>query len=222
MSPASTAADGDPYRYGVYLRPDPATCWAVTAVTGQVRAQYGLVSAGAFPPHATLVGSQHVDRPAREVVEAVGRALDGVAAVPVHHGGVRPLGTGWVYDVHHEQDGTGVNAPLLELAATVDAAVRPLATRAPAPAVDEFDPARFHAHLSLASHDLADRPDLVDEVGEYIRGLPVTVPAGFAGDAVALYRTRSDDWTGRWWTTLTWTHVRTWRLRAPGAPGPAR
>jgi hypothetical protein len=33
-------------------------------------------------------------------------------------------------------------------------------------------------------------------------------------DTVALYRTRSDDWTGRWWTTLTWEHVHTWRLRS--------
>ena len=41
-------------RYGVFLRPDPATSVAVTQITGQLRAQYGLVSAGAFPPHVTL------------------------------------------------------------------------------------------------------------------------------------------------------------------------
>jgi hypothetical protein len=58
------------------------------------------------------------------------------------------------------------------------------------------------------------RPDLIEEVGEFLRGLPVEPSARFAGDTVALYRTRSDDWTGRWWTTLTWEHVHTWRLRS--------
>lgn len=41
--------DSDPYRYGIFLRPDARTCRAVTVVTDQIRAQYGLVSAGAFP-----------------------------------------------------------------------------------------------------------------------------------------------------------------------------
>jgi len=43
------AARSDPYRRGVYLRPDPHTCSLVTALTGRLRAQYGLVSAGASP-----------------------------------------------------------------------------------------------------------------------------------------------------------------------------
>ena len=45
------------FRFGVFLRPDPKTCAAVTQITSQLRAQYGLVSAGAFPPHITLAGS---------------------------------------------------------------------------------------------------------------------------------------------------------------------
>ncbi len=35
----------------------------------------------------------------------------------------------------------------------------------------------------------------------------------FRGDTVTLYRTTSEDWTGRWWRTLQWEHLRTWRLR---------
>lgn len=54
---------------------------------------------------------------------------------------------------------------------------------------------------------------LRDEVIEYVRALPVSCPEEFPGDTVTLYRTRSDDWTGRWWRTLTWEHVHTWRLR---------
>lgn len=205
------AAPADPYRFGVYLRPDPHTCMAVTQLTGQLRAQYGLVSAAAFPPHATLVGSQHLDVPTADVVKAVSAALAGASAFPVHNSGIVPMGHGYVYDVHHLPDGSP-NDAFVELAAAVDDAVAPLVTPAPNPDPHHFDRERFRAHLSLASHDLMVRPDLVDEVGEFLRGLPVEPPAAFAGDTVALYRTRSDDWTGRWWTTLTWEHVHTWRF----------
>ena len=53
-------------RYGVFLRPDPLTCASVTRITGQLRAQFGLVSAGAFPPHATLAGSLPLAGPPEE------------------------------------------------------------------------------------------------------------------------------------------------------------
>jgi 2'-5' RNA ligase len=209
------AAPADPYRYGVYLRPDPQTCMAVTQLTDQLRAQYGLVSAGAFPPHATLVGSQHVDAPAADIVKAVSAGLAGRSAFPVHNAGIVSMGHGYVYDVHHLPNGSP-NSAFVELAAAVDAAVAPLVTPAPDPEPHLFDRERFRAHLSLASHDLMVRPDLAEEVGEFLRGLPIEPSAGFAGDTVALYRTRSDDWTGRWWSTLTWEHVHTWRLPSGG------
>lgn len=208
----SVTALGDPYRYGVYLRPDPATCWAVSTITTQLRAQYGLVSAGAFPPHATLIGSQHVPGPESELVEAVTEALDGRSSFPVHNAGPRRQGVGVVYDVHHRADGS-VNQEFFDLAAAVDDVVRPLVRDAPNPLpAHAFDPQTWIGHLSLASHDLYARPDLIDEVFEYVTGLPVPVPAGFTGDTVALYRTQSEDWTGRWWQTLRCTHVRSWRL----------
>lgn len=205
-------APGDPFRYGVYLRPDPATCAAVTAVTAQLRAQYGIVSAGAFPPHATLVGSQHITAAPEAIVAAVTEGIAGIEAFPVNNAGIRDLGIGFVYDVHHECDGSTPNRALVELAAAVDKAVAPLGTVAANPAEHRFDRAGFHAHLSLASHDLYERPDLRDEVGEYARALPVSHPGRFDGDTVTLYRTRSEDWAGRWWRTLTWEHLHTWRL----------
>ncbi|MHC5903917.1 2'-5' RNA ligase family protein [Streptomyces sp. S6] len=205
-------APGDPYRYGVYLRPDPATCAAVTAVTSQLRAQYGLVSAGAFPPHATLVGSRHLPVDERLIVEAVGAAVADVPAFTVHNAGVRRMGVGLVYDVHHLADGTTPNAEFTALAARVDAAILPLETPAPNPAPHPFDAAGFRAHLSLLSHDMYVRPELYEEVVAYAEGLPVPFSTTFPGDTVSLYRTRSEDWTGRWWTTLSWEHVRSWTL----------
>ncbi|MEU1300387.1 2'-5' RNA ligase family protein [Streptomyces shenzhenensis] len=206
-------APGDPYRYGVYLRPDPVTCAAVTAVTSQLRAQYGLVSAGAFPPHATLVGSRHVPGPVEELVDAVTRAVTGVPAFTVHNAGVRHQGVGLVYDVHHLADGITPNTAFVDLAARIDATVTPLETPAPNPAGNPFDADTFRAHLSLLSHDMYVRPDLFAEVEEYVLGLPVPFSDNFPGDTVTLYRTSSEDWTGRWWQTLTWEHVHTWRLR---------
>ncbi|MEV7871054.1 2'-5' RNA ligase family protein [Streptomyces sp. NPDC088124] len=213
MTERFAKAPGDPYRYGVYLRPDPATCAAVTALTGQVRAQYGFVSAGAFPPHATLVGSQHITAPVDEIIAAVTRGIAGVAPFTVHNAGVRRQGVGLVLGVHHLADGTTPNPAFLALAEAVDRAVAPLVTPAPNPDPHTFDRATFEAHLSLVSHEMYVRPDLSEELEEYVRGLPVPFPDAFPGDTVALYRTRSDDWSGRWWTTLTWEHLHTWRLR---------
>ncbi|MFT2707693.1 2'-5' RNA ligase family protein [Clavibacter zhangzhiyongii] len=203
--------DSDPFRYGIFLRPDPRTCRAVTVVTDQLRAQYGFVSAGAFPPHATLVGSQPLGRSEGLVVAAVTELLADRPAFPVHNGGVREQGFGFVYDVHGLPDGSP-NPDLLALAADIDRVVAPFRRPMRSPEQHLFDPERFRAHLSLASHDLCTRPDLHDEVGAFIRGLDQPVPAGFVGDTVVMYRTASPDWSGRWWTTLTWEHVRTWTL----------
>ncbi|MDK8173506.1 heme utilization protein [Curtobacterium citreum] len=217
-APAVTAKgardDSDPYRYGVYLRPDPRTCRAVTVVTDQLRAQYGLVSSGAFPPHATLVGSQPFGSAESEVIDALTALLDGRPGFPVHNAGVREQGIGYVYDVATNPDGSR-NIAFDQLAIEVDAAVAPFRRPMNAPLPNDHDPEHYRPHLSLASHDLYVRPDLHDEVGEFIRGLDVPVPSDFVGDTVVLYRTASPDWTGRWWQTMTWEHVRTWKLRTP-------
>lgn len=205
-------SEGDPYRYGVYLLPDPRTALAVTTATGAVRAQYGLVSAGAFPPHVTLVGSQHWGLDEARAVQVLDAALTGRSAVTAHNSGVRPLGAGWVYDWHLLPDGSP-NPPLVALADAVDAAVAPLRRPASHPPSNDVRAESWHAHLSLASHDLYDRADLREEVGHFLRGLSLDVPATVVADRVALYRTASDDWSGRWWRSLTWEHVRTWRLR---------
>lgn len=202
---------GDPFRYGVFLRPDARTCRAVTVATDQLRAQYGFVSAGAFPPHATLVGSRHLGRDEDAVVAAVGDALHGRSAFEVHNAGLRRLGVGYVYDVGRRPDGSP-NGPFLELAAAVDRAVAPLSRPAGNPEPHPFDPATFSPHLSLASHDLHERPDLHEEVGAYLAELDVPVPAGFTASTVSLYRTSSEDWSGRWWRTLRWEHLHSWTL----------
>jgi 2'-5' RNA ligase superfamily len=191
-------------RYGVFLRPDPLTCAAVTRISGQLRAQYGLVSAGAFPPHVTLAGSLPLAGPESELLFSLHAALAGVAPFPVRNHGLAWLNGGLIYDVHDE--------PPAELAATVDAVVRPLLGPASGLAADTFDRTRWRAHLSLGSHDLAARPDLHEEVEAYVRGLAVDVPGEFAAEYVALYRLEHESWSGAWWRAMEWEHVRSWRL----------
>lgn len=203
--------DSDPFRYGIYLRPDAQTCRAVTVVTDQLRAQYGLLSAGAFPPHATLVGSQPFGFAEVEVIEAVTALLADRPPFAVHNAGVRQQGQGFVYDVSENTDGT-VNEDVVRLARDIEATVAPFRRPMRNPLPNDFVPELFRAHLSLASHDLYERPDLQTEVGDFIRELEVPVPSGFAGRTVVMYRTACVDWSGRWWKTMTWEHVRTWQL----------
>ncbi len=206
-------------RYGVYLRPDPRTCWCVTQLTGQLRAQFGLVSAGSFPPHVTLVGSQRLTAGPGEVAAAVDRALAGRTAFDVHNAGIRPMDAGFVYDVHHLADGRTPNHLLADLARAVDAGLAPLRAPVAHHHPVNYSPSGFRGHLSLASHDLIERPDLSEEIGEYVSALPIEPPRSFTGEVVALYATFSDDWSGRWWRTLRFEHLRSWRLPPGGGSG---
>lgn len=211
MAAKTPRDDSDPYRYGIYLRPDARTCRAVTVVTDQLRAQYDLRSAGAFPPHATLVGSQPFGHSEPEVVDALSALLAGRPAFDVHNAGVRARGIGYVYEVGLHPDGS-VNEDFVRLAADVDRVVAPFRRPMGSPEPNDYDPAQYGPHLSLASHDLYVRPDLHDEVGDFIHELAQPVPDGFRGDTVVLYRTACPDWSGRWWQTMTWEHVHTWKL----------
>ena len=88
------------FRFGVFLRPDPKTCAAVTQITSQLRAQYGLVSAGAFPPHITLAGSLPVVVPLAELIQLIGFVLRRRPGFPVQNLGIRRLADAAIaYDV---------------------------------------------------------------------------------------------------------------------------
>jgi hypothetical protein len=203
-------------RYGVFLLPDPRTAAAVTTITTQIKAQYGLVSAAAFPPHVTLVGSLALagdpDRALPDLESELGGVLAARKSFLVANAGVARLGNAIVYDVH-ERDGAP-NSDLLDLVAVVRSAVLPrlAPTGAGALAADVREPGQWHGHLSLASHEMDERPELADEVVTYIEGLEVTPPNQFGAEVVALYRFEHPTWTGRWWTDLSWSHLRSWRL----------
>jgi hypothetical protein len=200
----------DEIRYGVFLRPDAATSLVQTQINVAMKQQFNLVSAAAFPPHATLVGNLRSAVGAAELVALLDPVFTGRAPIPVHNSGIVPMGAGYVYDIHHNPDGT-TNEVLVSVAGDVVDAVLPIALPTEDYLVLPVGQGSFSAHLSLASHDLAVDPHLVEEVGEYLAALPVTPPEEFTADVFSLYAFRSD-WAGHWWNTLTWRHIHSWKL----------
>ena len=106
----------------------------------------------------------------------------------------------------HDLDGSD-NPALVELAARITAAVRPVLRSSTGLAPDVQDSARWRGHLSLASHELAGQPELGGEVEAFIRELAVPYPERFEADTVTIYRLRSRDWQEGWWTTFRWERI---------------
>lgn len=201
--------------YGVFLLPDAATSAAVTTVTLAVERQFGFVSAGRFPPHATLAGSVPIHADVPTITAALDDVLRDRAGFDVHHAGIVRHGAAVTYEVDRLPDGRR-NVALAALARDVNDALAPLAHHVDAYLVQPFDPDRFRAHISLASHEMRTQPDLADDVEAFVRAVPApAVPDSFPARKVALYEFRSDGWTGHWWESLVWRHLHTWTLTPP-------
>ncbi len=197
-------------RYGVFLRPDPATCWAITQITLALRQQFGLTAAAAFAPHATLIGNlqSSIDEP--ELVNLLDSVFAKVAPTPVYNQGIRRTVHGtFEYDINLAADGAGPNEELDRIAGAVKQALEPIHEPhedSHAPNVQDY---QFAAHLGLASFELREDNRLSDEVGEFIAGLPISPPASFVARWYTLFRF-SADWNGPWWEAMPWHHVRSW------------
>ena len=200
-------------RYGIFLRPDPATCWNVTQVTFAVKRQFGLVSAGAFPPHATLIGNLATEASESEVVAALDPVFKGLQPFDVYNVGVRRgQRNGFEYNVNLNESGREPNRSLGSIAAAVKAAVLPLSSPVNDFLVTPVADYEFAGHLGLASHELAVDGRLSDEIGEFITGLPLQAPSSFVAEWYSLFEFRAD-WAGPWWEHLTWRHLKSWRAQ---------
>lgn len=217
----SADVDADPgrtTRYGVFLRPDPLTCWVQAQVNTALVQQFGVVSAAAFPPHATLVGNLRTEVGPDALVGLLEPVLDATAAFTVSNAGIVRLGGALVYDVHGDATGRP-NRPLVALAEAVRDAVLAVSLPIDDHLVTPVEDAVFHGHLSLASHDLVGREDLADEIEDFLRGLPLAPPPTFTAEVVTLLAFEAD-WTSAWWHAMTWRHLRSWRLHTgSGAAG---
>lgn len=200
------------YTYGVYLRPDPLTCKAVADLTRLVRQQFGIVSAAAFPPHATLAGAVPSNATEEELIAALDPVLSATEGIPVHNAGICRHNVAITFDVDHTIDGEK-NQAIKDLAVAVNSALAPMTEDVEGLRAKPFDADNFRAHLSLASHDLEAAPHLREEVENFLRAMPHSAPSDFVADTVTLFRFYSDDWAGEWWQDLRWTHLRSWTLK---------
>lgn len=202
----------DDVRHGVFLTPDARTSAAVTTITSLVRAQIGLVSAGAFPPHVTLAGSLPLRVDEAELLSAVTAVVRQRPSFVVQNNGIGRLGDSLVYDVH-DRDGAP-NTDLTDLVEQLEPVLRPLLRPVTDLPPDLRAAGDWRGHLSLASHELVGQDDLRTEVETFVRDLDVPHPGRFAATTVTVYRFLSPTWSGPWWTTLRWE-----RVASVGLPG---
>jgi len=182
----------------------------VIQITQALEAQFGIVSAGGFPPHATIVGNLRTDLNADELVTLLDPVFDGLAPFPVFNKGVERGGNSFVFNVN--EDGKGnPNLPLGALADRVRAAVRSASVHVEDFLVPPVASYTFKGHLSLASHDLYDNPNLAHEVGEFLGGLPIGVPDTFEANVFSLFEFEGT-WDGEWWLSMTWKHQHSWLI----------
>jgi hypothetical protein len=193
-------------RYGVFLRPDPATCLVQSQINAVLVQQFGIVSSAAFPPHVTLVGNLRTTASIPEILAALNEPLARTAPFKVYNKGIEQSGDGWIFNVHEDDEGLP-SADLVDLAHRVIGAVTPIAVEHDDHLTPKLAPDRFRGHLSLASHDLSVDGHMSDEIGRFLKGLPLEPPAAFVADTITLFEFTCDDWRDEWWHSLRWRHL---------------
>ncbi|MBQ1444219.1 MAG: hypothetical protein IIZ13_10275 [Renibacterium sp.] len=206
-----------PWRYGVFLRPGPELGRAALQAMDVAQRMFGFQAANSYPPHTTLVGSMAIDGTERGLIEVLDKTLAGRAAAPLWNRGLtREIGGGGLhYNVNEDPSGSG-NQLLRELVRDLFAALEPLRVH---PVTDRGIVARrqetgetFRAHLTVVGHDGIDHPEVVDECLEFLKGLDLDGPESDPGNTVSLYRFYAEDWSSRYWETMTWTVCKSWTL----------
>jgi 2'-5' RNA ligase len=203
--------EGNPrIRYGFYLRPSYAMSRAQCEIHDVLRRQFGLEVGGKFMPHATIMSFFRSDAPLAVIEAAIAGVMAHHAPFTVTNGGPRPHGrSGVSLDVHHDADGAP-NAAMQAIHEDAFAAIVPLVHPECEFAFGNWSGARFRAHLTLAMADIPDQ--FFDEVLAFLESAEPIGPHEFQAESFHLYAFESDDWAGRWWETIDWKDLRSWRL----------
>jgi 2'-5' RNA ligase len=200
------------YCYGFYLRPDFATSRAHSEMHRVLRAQYNLIAAGLFMPHATLKGFFRSDAPPETMITRLDRSMAGWRSFTAYNNGVCCFGPrSIVTSIRDHPDGTR-NLAIDELQERAWSALEPLIH--PTCEFSGSDPRGidgphpFHPHLTLVMSDL--RPELQREVITFIAEDGLVGPSHFTVNTCHLYRFHAD-WSRPWWHTLTWELLQSWQ-----------
>ncbi|MQP33481.1 heme utilization protein [Rhodococcus erythropolis] len=195
------------HRYGVFLRPDARTSRTVSDICRLLQHQFGLISAAAFPPHITLIGSIASTVQPKQFSDRVAAQLQGTEPFTVTLDGlIDNPGHSLVLDASKDHE-KNKNLTLTALAAAVDEAVQSMIDPSIPGIAEPFTDDGFRAHFSLASHDFLDRPDLHEEVASFVSDVLDDLPDSFLARYVTIYRFTSAQWAQKWWEDMTWEHV---------------
>jgi hypothetical protein len=203
--------EGNPdIRYGWYLRPSYEMSRDQAEMHALLQRQFGLVGGRVFMPHATLKGFFRSDASVADIEAAFDRAVSGHRPFIVYNHAPVAWGRGSiVIDIQETADGT-TNAPLQALHESgwneITPLVHPDCTFTPI----EGALANFRAHLTLAMADLKEC--LFDEVMAFVESALPIGPETFTAEYVHLYAFQSESWNGRWWESLQWSLLKSWRL----------
>jgi 2'-5' RNA ligase len=204
------------FRYGFYLRPSYEMCRAQIEIHHILERQYGLRAAGKFMPHGTVKGFFRSDAPVAEMVARLDQAMAGRRAFPIFNAGAQPFGTaGIALNINQTPEGAR-NEPLQALHEAALEALLSLVHPGCNFTPGEWKGPAFIAHLTLA---MADIPAAAfDEILAFVREAEPIGPSQFVLEVVNLWVFRSEAWDGRWWETLTWELLHSWRLEGEPAP----
>lgn len=205
-----------PYRYGVFLRPAPQLGLEALKAMKVAYEQFGFTAAMAYPPHTTIMGSLSLkDHNEEALTEAVDKALEGQKPIAVSTPGIVRTPWGIAYEL---RDDTEDNSKLKELMGSIQKQIDPLLSYPPldrsVASRRKASPDTYVPHLSIVSHDGLWFPDLADEAFEYLSEAQIGKGGNYLANYVTLYRFRSEDWTGRYWETMQWMIVKSWKLKA--------
>ena len=197
-------------RYGFYLRPSAAVSRAQAEVHDLLRRQFGVKVGGQFMPHATIKGFYKSDAPVEEMISRLDPVMAAHKPFPVFNAGpVKFKKAAIVLDIQHMPDGRRNDALQAVHEAVLDVLL-PIVSKECNFTWNDWVRGRFHAHLTLA---MADLPEFAfDEIYDFITELGTVGPSVFTAEAFHLYAFESDDWHGKWWETMSWSLLHTWRL----------
>lgn len=201
------------YRYGFYLRPDLAMSRAHSEMHRILRAQYNLVTAGLFMPHATLKGFFRSAADPAIMIAQLDQSMAGWRPFTAYNNGVTGFGPrSIVIGIKMLPDGTP-NRAIYELHERAWTALEPLVAPdcefTPGDPRGLDGPNPFHPHLTLAMSDL--RPELQAEVLRFIQQDGPVGPPAFTVDTCQLFRFTAD-WKHGWGQTLRWELLHSWHV----------
>ena len=196
-------------RYGFYLRPSLEMCRAQAEIHDLLERQYGLVAAGKFMPHATIKGFFASRADVTEIVAAIDSAMGEHHPFPVQNRGLYAFGTSAIVLNIHQLPGAEENQPLLEFHQSSVAKILPFVHPNCSFTLGETSQP-FLAHLTLAMADIP--PQAFDEIHEFLKTSEPIGPNHFLAEVFTLWSFRSEDWNGKWWETLKWKLIHSWKL----------